>query len=68
MAGRTDATLRSVDVAARLGILGEDAYRLLFAGELEGGPDADGIVYFSERSVNAYLDRCGFAHAPPGSD
>ena len=40
--------LRSPGVARRLGIDGADVYRLLFAGELDGGPGPDGLVYISE--------------------
>lgn len=47
--------LRSPEVARRLGLDGPDVYRLLFDGELEGGPGSDGVVYFSEASVDAYL-------------
>lgn len=54
--------LRSPEVARRLGIDGADVYRLLFAGELEGGPGADGLVYMSEASVQAYLGRHGFGN------
>jgi len=54
--------LRSPEVARRLGIDGADVYRLLFAGELEGGPGVDGLVYMSEASVEAYLERHGFGN------
>jgi len=54
--------LRSPEVARRLGIDGSDVYRLLFAGELEGGPGPDGLVYMSEASVEAYLERVGFGN------
>ena len=54
--------LRSPEVARRLGIDGADVYRLLFAGELEGGPGADGLVYLSEASVEAYLEQHGFGN------
>ena len=46
-------------VARRLGIDGRDVYRLIFDGELDGRPDADGIVYVSEASVEAYLETHG---------
>ena len=52
--------LRSPEVARRLGVDGADVYRLLFAGELEGAPGSDGLVYISEASVEAYLNRYGF--------
>ncbi len=52
--------VRSTEAARRLGIDGADVYRMLFAGELEGGPAKDGIVYFDEASIDAYLERHGF--------
>ena len=52
--------VRSTEAARRLGIDGADVYRMLFAGELEGGPGKDGIVYFDEASIDAYLERHGF--------
>lgn len=33
---------------------------MLFAGELDGGPDRDGLVYFDEASIDRYLERHGF--------
>ena len=48
--------VRSPEVARRLAIDCEDVYRLLFAG----WPGRDGLVYFSEASVDAYLERYGF--------
>ena len=51
--------VRSTEAARRLGIDGADVYRMLFAGELEGGPGKDGIVYFDEASIDAYLERHG---------
>ncbi len=55
MSHTTDAGLRSPEVARRLGIGGDDVYRLIFDGALDGRPDRDGIVYVSEASVGAYL-------------
>jgi hypothetical protein len=52
--------VRSPEAARRLGIDGTDAYRMLFAGELDGGPGKDGVVYFDEASIDAYLERHGF--------
>ncbi len=52
--------VRSTEAARRLGIDGADVYRMLFAGELDGGPGRDGMVYFDEASIDAYLDRHGF--------
>ena len=51
--------VRSTEAARRLGIDGADVYRMLFAGELEGGPGKDGIAYFDEASIDAYLERHG---------
>jgi hypothetical protein len=56
--------LRSPEVAHRLGLEGADVYRLLFAGEVDGGPGRDGLVYFSESSVGAYLERYGYGTLP----
>ncbi len=52
--------VRSPEAAERLGIRGRDAYAMLFEGELDGGPGRDGMVYFDEASIAAYLDRHGF--------
>jgi hypothetical protein len=52
--------VRSPEAAERLGIRGRDAYMMLFDGELDGGPGRDGLVYFDEASIDAYLDRHGF--------
>lgn len=53
----TQHGLRSTEVARRLGISGEEVYRLIFAGELDGRPDHEGIVRVSETSVEQYLAR-----------
>ena len=55
-----DGGVRSLEAAKRLGIDGADAYRMLFAGELDGGPGRDGLVYFEEDSIDAYLERHGY--------
>lgn len=55
-----NARLRSPEVARRIGIDGADVYRLVFAGELDGGPEKDGLVYVTEASVERYLERHGF--------
>ena len=52
--------VRSPEAARRLGVDGAAAYRMLFDGELDGGPGRDGMVYFDEASIDAYLDRHGF--------
>jgi len=54
--------VRSPEAAERLGARGRDAYKMLFDGELDGGPGRDGMVYFDEASIDAYLDR----HASAG--
>ncbi len=55
-----DGGVRSPEAAERLGIDGADAYRMLFEGELDGGPGTDGMVYFDEASLHSYLERHGF--------
>lgn len=52
--------IRSPEAAERLGIRGRDAYMMLFAGELDGGPGRDGLVYFDEASIDRYLERHGY--------
>jgi excisionase family DNA binding protein len=52
-----DQRLTTTEAARRLGMEPEDVYRLLFAGELEGQPDPDGVVRISERAVEDYLER-----------
>jgi hypothetical protein len=37
---------------------------MLFDGELDGGPGRDGMVYFDEASIEAYLDRHGYGGWP----
>ena len=43
--------LTSVEAAERFGLPADDLYRLLFAGEIEGGPDVYGQLRFSEADV-----------------
>ena len=57
-----DGGVRSPEAAERLGLRGRDVYKLLFAGELDGGPGRDGMVYFDEASLEAYLERHGFGN------
>ena len=52
-----DERLTTTEAARRLGVEPEDVYRLVFSGELEGRPDADGVVRISEGAVEEYLDR-----------
>ncbi len=60
--------IRSPEAAERLGIRGRDVYMMLFAGELDGGPDRDGLVYFDEASIDRYLERHGFGVVAETSD
>ena len=60
MAKLATSGVRSTEAARRLGIDGAEVYRMLFAGELAGGPGRDGMVYFDEASIDAYLERHGF--------
>lgn len=53
----TQELLSTTEVARRLGVTPEDVYRLVFAGELEGRPDEDGVVRISNRAVEEYLER-----------
>jgi hypothetical protein len=62
-----DGGVRSPEAAKRLGIDGADAYRMLFVGELDGGPGRDGMVYFDEASIEAYLERHGYGVVPRSS-
>lgn len=52
-----DDRVTTPEAARRLGTRPEDVYRLVFAGELDGRPDADGVVRISERVIVAYLER-----------
>jgi excisionase family DNA binding protein len=52
-----DELLTTTEAARRLAIEPEDVYRLIFAGELEGDPDSEGVVRISEGAVAAYLER-----------
>lgn len=52
-----DRRLTTPDAAQRPGLEPEDIYRLLFDGELEGGPGADGIVRVSEGVIAEYAER-----------
>lgn len=43
--------LTSIEAAERFGVPPQDLYALLFAGEIDGGPDVHGQVRFSEADV-----------------
>ena len=45
------------EAARRLGLPGDDVYRLIFRGVLAAGPQDDGAVYVSVTSLEAYLAR-----------
>jgi hypothetical protein len=51
----TDAQVTVPEAARRLGLPGDDVYRLIFRGELVGGPSEDGAVYVSVASLHDYL-------------
>jgi len=53
MARASSARPRSPEVPRRLGLPGAQVYELIFAGELDGRPDDEGIVYVTEASVQA---------------
>jgi hypothetical protein len=43
------------EAARRLGLPGDDVYRLIFRGVLVGGPGKDGAVYVLTASLEEYL-------------
>jgi excisionase family DNA binding protein len=53
----TNELLSTTEAALRLGVTPEDVYRLVFAGQLEGRPDEDGVVRISTQAVEEYLER-----------
>ena len=50
----TDAQITVPEAARRLGLPGEQVYRMIFHGDLIGGPHEDGAVYVSVVSVEEY--------------
>lgn len=50
-------------ISARLHLSRQAVYNLIERGDLEGYPVA-GVVHIPERSVLAYLERCGFRVQP----
>lgn len=50
-----DARITVPEAARRLGLPGDDVYRLIFRGVLVGGPNNDGAVYVSVASLDEYL-------------
>jgi hypothetical protein len=51
----TDAQVPVPEAARRLGLPGDEVYRLIFRGELLGGPGKGGAVYVSVASLEKYL-------------
>jgi hypothetical protein len=43
------------EAARRLGLPGDDVYRLIFRGVLVGGPGKDGAVYVPAAALEEYL-------------
>lgn len=52
-----DKRITTPEAARRLELEPEDVYRLIFAGELAGDPDSDGVVRVSEQTVAEYATR-----------
>lgn len=59
----TDAQITVPEAARRLGLPGEQVYRMTFHGELIGGPHEDGAVYVSAISVQEYVAHQVTGHA-----
>jgi hypothetical protein len=57
-----DAQITVPETARRLGLPGDDVYRLIFRGELVGGPAGDGAVYVSVTSLEEYLAQHRASH------
>lgn len=58
----TDRLLRVPEVARALRLDGPETYRPIEIGELTAGKGDDGLVYVSERALQAYQDRQASAH------
>ena len=50
----TTTKLTVPEAARRLGLPGDDVYRLIFRGVLPGEPSEDGAVYVSAGAVDEY--------------
>ena len=50
----SEEMLRTPDAGRRLGISGREVYDLIFAGELDGKPDDDGMVVIAASEVERY--------------
>ena len=62
---QSDAQITVPEAARRLGLPGEQVYRMIFRGELIGGPGEDGAVYVSAVSVEEYVAQHVTGHAEP---
>lgn len=63
----TAASLERITVpeaARRLGIPGDEVYRLVFCGALDGRPDLDGVVRVTTASLTRYRSGLGGEGAP----
>ncbi|MBW3664476.1 MAG: helix-turn-helix domain-containing protein [Actinobacteria bacterium] len=54
---QTGRMLSAVEVARRLGVEVSHVYRLIFAGDLRGGPTSERVVRVRESDLQAYLRR-----------
>jgi hypothetical protein len=50
----SDQMLRTPEVARRLGISGREVYDLIFAGQLDGRPNEEGVVVIAASEVERY--------------
>ena len=53
----TERPMRVPEVARMLGVDGTDVYRLIEQGELEARKGPDGLVYVTDKALQAYRDR-----------
>ena len=51
-----ETRLTTTEAARRLGVEPEDVYRLAFVGDLDGHPDADGVVRAGEQVLADYME------------
>ncbi|MCJ7437817.1 MAG: hypothetical protein MUP97_08665 [Acidimicrobiia bacterium] len=54
---RDEHTPTTTEAARQLDLRPQDIYRLVFAGELEGHPDDDGVVRIDEHAIAGYRHR-----------
>lgn len=53
------------EVARLLEMPGPEVYRLIFAGEIAGGPDRDGGVYVTSEALAAFQRKTGLPISRP---